>query len=284
MNIPIILTIAGSDSGGGAGIQADMKAISATKGYACTVITALTAQNTQEVSGIFPVPVDFIEAQIDAVFADFKIRAVKIGMLANKEVIHAVSRKLRQYRPPLVVLDPVMVATSGDRLLDDDACASLVDELLPLADLITPNLAEAAALFGCDIPKTFEQMQNMVDQSRILSAGSSSQGKAPAFLLKGGHFENDGLSRDLLVMEKQTRVYSATRIITKNTHGTGCTLSAAIASYLAQGFVLEIAVEKAKSYLTLALKQGERLNIGQGRGPVSHFYMLNEEENLKALC
>lgn len=305
MNTPITLSIAGSDSSGGAGIQADIKAISATGGYACTVITALTAQNTQGVSGIFPVPITFLESQLDAVFTDLAVKAVKIGMLADSDVIKTVARKLQQYRPPWVVLDPVMVATSGDTLLNHDAIDTLINELIPLADLVTPNLPEMAALLGCDMPETFdflhntlmpneigqnqsrqnqriqnqaasnEVMQKMVSACRALSERSSGQSKFPAFLLKGGHLVNDEYSRDLLVMKNVVQEFSAPRIITKNTHGTGCTLSSAIASYLAQGRTMPQAISEAKSYLTQALMHADTLKIGHGHGPVSHFYMLS---------
>lgn len=274
MKTHITLSIAGSDSSGGAGIQADIKAISATGGYACTVITALTAQNTQGVSGVLPIPIAFIESQLDAVFSDLSVQAVKIGMLANKDVIAVVARKLRQYRPPWVVLDPVMIATSGDVLLHRDAIDALIDELLPLADLVTPNLPEAAALLGAEIPTTFAAVQQMVSGCRRLSAASSGQGKYPLFLLKGGHLINDEFSRDLLVSQTDVQQFCAPRIITQNTHGTGCTLSSAIASYLAQGMAMSHAIDKAKRYLTQALSHADDVNVGHGHGPVAHFYML----------
>lgn len=265
-NIPIVLTIAGSDSGGGAGIQADIKAISATGGYACSVITALTAQNTQRVSGVLPIPVTFIEQQLDAVFTDLNIVAVKVGMLADANIIQVVAQKLRQYQPQFVVLDPVMVATSGDLLLQPEAIDSLKTYLLPIATLVTPNLAEAAALLGCAIPTTEAQMHQMAEQMRGLDC--------LAVLLKGGHLADEANSNDLLITADKTHVFQAQRIATMNTHGTGCTLSSAIASYLAQGDNLQAAVSRAKQYLSQAIRCADRLHVGHGHGPVDHFYNL----------
>ncbi|UIP29830.1 bifunctional hydroxymethylpyrimidine kinase/phosphomethylpyrimidine kinase [Photobacterium sp. TLY01] len=270
---PITLTIAGSDSGGGAGIQADIKAISATGGYACSVITALTAQNTLGVSGIFPVSPAFVEQQLDAVFSDLDIRAVKIGMLSDAGIIQAVAKKLRQYQPEFIVLDPVMVATSGDLLLEEDAISTLKNELIPLANLITPNLPEAVTLTGSagrhiDPPalKCLDQ-EMLIEQLRAISNN--------AVLLKGGHWEHDAFSTDYLITKSDTVTISAERVVTRNTHGTGCTLSAAIASYLAQGFSLADAVNQGKTYLTEALCHADLLSIGQGHGPVHHFYALH---------
>ncbi|WP_120512093.1 bifunctional hydroxymethylpyrimidine kinase/phosphomethylpyrimidine kinase [Photobacterium salinisoli] len=267
---PITLTIAGSDSGGGAGIQADIKAISATGGYACSVITALTAQNTQGVSGIFPVSPAFVEQQLDAVFSDLDIRAVKIGMLSDAGIIQAVAKKLRQYQPEFVVLDPVMVATSGDLLLEEDAISTLKSELIPLATLITPNLPEAVTLTrttGLNIDPSALQhtdVEGLIEQLKTISSS--------AVLLKGGHWEQDTFSTDYLITNSDTVTISAKRIATRNTHGTGCTLSAAIASYLAQGCPLTEAVQKGKDYLTQALSHADQLSIGLGHGPVHHFY------------
>ncbi|MCF1431181.1 MAG: bifunctional hydroxymethylpyrimidine kinase/phosphomethylpyrimidine kinase [Shewanella sp.] len=276
MNTPITLTIAGSDSGGGAGIQADIKAISATGGYACSVITALTAQNTQGVFGIHPVPADFIAQQLDVVFADLPVRAVKVGMLAKREIIGVVAQKLRQYRPEWVVLDPVMVATSGDLLLAGDAMDSLLTELLPLADVITPNLAEASRLLDLPVPGCEAQMNPLLEASRQLISVDSALGRPQAMLLKGGHLHNEAASRDFLIQAAGTVSFSAPRLATRNTHGTGCTLSAAIASYLAQGVPLEQACRQAKDYLTRALQSADRWQIGQGHGPVDHFFALHE--------
>ncbi|MGI2259052.1 bifunctional hydroxymethylpyrimidine kinase/phosphomethylpyrimidine kinase [Shewanella sp. GXUN23E] len=276
MNTPITLTIAGSDSGGGAGIQADIKAISATGGYACSVITALTAQNTLGVFGIHPVPADFIARQLDVVFADLPVRAVKIGMLAEREIITVVAKKLRQYRPQWVVLDPVMVATSGDVLLATDAIDCLRTELLPLADVITPNLAEACCLLNLPMPACEAQMQPLVDACRGLISNQNAFGRAQALLLKGGHLQHEPESRDLLIQTDTTLSLSAPRLATRNTHGTGCTLSAAIASCLAQGMPIGQACGHAKAYLTRALQSADRWQIGQGHGPVDHFFALHE--------
>ncbi len=261
---PIVLTIAGSDSGGGAGIQADIKAISATGGYACSVITAITAQNTQGVSAIFPIPVEHVSHQLDAVFSDLNIVAVKIGMLADADIIKVVADKLRQYQPQYLVVDPVMVATSGDVLLENSAIHALKNALLPLADIITPNLPEGAALTGKPLLKSEADMQAMIDDLRLLGA--------KAVLLKGGHLEQDENSNDLLILPDRVETLSAKRINTKNTHGTGCSLSSAIASYLAQGHDLERAAFLGKSYISQAIAHSDELNIGKGHGPVNHFF------------
>ncbi|QDF68292.1 bifunctional hydroxymethylpyrimidine kinase/phosphomethylpyrimidine kinase [Shewanella sp. SNU WT4] len=265
-NTPIVLTIAGSDSGGGAGIQADIKAISATGSYACSVITALTAQNTQGVSGIYPISSDFVEQQLDAVFTDLNVAAVKVGMLSDANIIRSVAKKLIQYAPRFLVVDPVMVATSGDLLLQSSAIDCLKAELLPLADVITPNLPEAAALINKDVPASETAMTAMISELRALGAKS--------VLLKGGHLEQDQNSTDLLILADEIIRLSAARINTCNTHGTGCTLSAAIASYLAQGHDLPAAVALGKDYITAALIHADELNIGQGHGPVNHFFGL----------
>lgn len=261
---PIVLTIAGSDSSGGAGIQADIKAISATGSYACSVITAITAQNTQGVSSILPIPLDMVEQQLDAVFTDLNIQAVKIGMLADSDIIHLVAAKIRQYQPQYLVIDPVMVATSGDILLQQHAITTLKTELLPLADIITPNLPEAAALTGHDIPQSIDGMQAMISALRAINPH--------AVLLKGGHLENDSNSTDLLILASDVIELTTPRINTRNTHGTGCTLSSAIASYLAQGNTLEHATTLAKRYITAAITTADELTIGKGHGPVNHFF------------
>ncbi|MGF1749834.1 bifunctional hydroxymethylpyrimidine kinase/phosphomethylpyrimidine kinase [Vibrio cionasavignyae] len=264
---PIVLTIAGSDSGGGAGIQADIKAISATGGYACSVITALTAQNTQGVSGILGIAPSFVEAQLDAVFSDLNVMAVKIGMLADADIIRAVANKIKQYQPPYVVLDPVMVATSGDLLLESSAIDALKTELLPLATIITPNLPEGAALLNCDVPRTEAEMSEMIEALRELNTET--------VLLKGGHLESEDTSTDLLINHDEVARFETTRIHTKNTHGTGCTLSSAIASFLAQGQTLPDAVQSAKHYITQAISHADELSVGRGHGPVHHFFARN---------
>ncbi|PKH04256.1 bifunctional hydroxymethylpyrimidine kinase/phosphomethylpyrimidine kinase [Psychromonas sp. MB-3u-54] len=261
---PIVLTIAGSDSGGGAGIQADIKAISATGGYACSVITAITAQNTLGVSAIFPIPLEHIEKQLDAVFDDLNVVAVKVGMLADSDIIKLVAAKIRQYRPAFLVVDPVMVATSGDLLLKASAIGTLKSELLPLADLVTPNLPEAAELIYSDVPTNVQGMEKMVDKLHKL--------KLNALLLKGGHLTDDENSNDLLIFPNHVEQLSAIRINTLNTHGTGCTLSSAIASYLAQGNELLRAVQLGKNYISQAIAHADQLQVGQGHGPVNHFF------------
>jgi len=261
---PIVLTIAGSDSGGGAGIQADIKAISATGSYACSVITALTAQNTQGVTGIFPISSEFVEQQMDAVFSDLSIQAVKIGMLSDVNIIKAVARKLRQYKPKHLVIDPVMVATSGDLLLESSAISTLKSVLLPLATMITPNLPEAAALTGESAPKTEAEMNALIVKLRQLDTR--------AILLKGGHLDSCDDSTDLFITKGHVERLSTTRIKTQNTHGTGCTLSSAIASYLARGYTLKEAVQLGKHYITQAISHADTLDIGHGHGPVHHFF------------
>lgn len=261
---PIVLTIAGSDSGGGAGIQADIKAISATGSYACSVITAITSQNTLGVSAIHPVPTEHVASQLDAVFSDLQVTAVKVGMLADADIIRVVAKKIRQYQPQWLVVDPVMVATSGDLLLQRSAIESLKNELIPLADLITPNLPEAAALIGANTPTNEDQMGALIEPLRAL--------QARAVLLKGGHLDQTSDSNDLLVMNHHSELIRSQRVVTINTHGTGCTLSAAIASYLAQGHRLHKAVCLAKQYLTQALTHADELDVGQGHGPVHHFF------------
>ena len=261
---PIVLTIAGSDSGGGAGIQADIKTISATGGYACSVITAVTAQNTQSVSAIFPIPIEIVAAQLDAVFLDLNIVAVKIGMLADIDMIRLIAQKIKIYRPSFVVIDPVMVATSGDRLVPQIAMDTLKSELFPLADLITPNIPEAAALIGSQVPLDIANMNQMIDLLRRLTPN--------AILLKGGHSVSNKESTDLLITQNRVEQFSSARIDTRNTHGTGCTLSSAIASYLAQGNDLHRAIFLAKKYISLAIEYADELSIGHGPGPVNHFF------------
>lgn len=271
---PIVLTIAGSDSSGGAGIQADIKAISATGSYACSVITAITAQNTLGVSAIFPIPIEHIEHQLDAIFTDLNVIAVKVGMLADCEIIQLVVKKLKQYQPTFLVIDPVMVTTNGDLLLKTAAINTLKKELLPLADLITPNLHEAAALVSSAMPENVQDMHAMTVALRQLGA--------KAVLLKGGYLQQDINSTDLLILPDAVEALIEKRIQTKNTHGTGCTLSSAIASYLAQGNDLLTAVQRGKTYITEALEHADQLKIGSGRGPVHHFYNLIAANNTHA--
>ena len=263
--IPIALTIAGSDSGGGAGIQADLKTFSALGVYGASVITAITAQNTQAVTAIHDVPVDIIEAQLDAVLSDIDVNAIKIGMLSQANVIHAVAAVLRKHTAIPIVLDPVMIAKSGDKLLQDDAIDALVSELLPLATVLTPNLPELGALLNQTVD---EDMASVASQARqLLGAG------AAAVLVKGGHLDGPQ-SDDWLLGTQIDRTYRAERIETGNTHGTGCSLSSGIAAYLAHGETLENAVATAKQWITGAITWADKLNVGQGHGPVHHFHAL----------
>lgn len=262
--IPHALTIAGTDPSGGAGIQADLKAFSALGAYGMSVVTGLVAQNTQGVRAVQPVPPAFVRAQLDAVFDDVRVDTVKIGMLANAEVIAVVADVLSERRPRYIVLDPVMVAKSGDRLLEPDAVAALRERLLPIVDLITPNLPEAADLLHQPEARDHEDMRRQVTQLAALTNG---------VLLKGGHLGGAD-SVDLLVAPGQTApvALSAPRIATKNTHGTGCTLSAAIAALRPQHEGWEPAVRAAKAYLTGALAAADQLDVGSGHGPVHHFF------------
>ena len=259
----IAVTIAGSDSGGGAGIQADLKTFSALGVYGACVITALTAQNTLGVSAIHDVPPQFVTAEIDAVFTDLRVDAVKIGMLSRPEIIAAVAAGLDRYRARNVVLDPVMVAASGDPLIVDEAVAALIDLLLPRVALITPNLPEAARLLGEPAAPDRQAMERQAE--RLCAKGAS------AVLIKGGH-GGGSESADFLLTGEGGRWFSAPRIATDNTHGTGCTLSSAIAAGLAKGDGLVAAVAAAKDYVTAAIAAADRLEIGQGRGPVHHFH------------
>ena len=262
---PIALTIAGSDSGGGAGIQADLKTFSALGVYGASVITALTAQNTLGVTAIQDVPPAFITAQLDAVFSDLAVNAVKIGMLSQTPVIAAIADGLDRWKPEYVVFDPVMVATSGDRLIHNDAIGAIVSALFQRATLITPNLAEAATILGTEIAETESAMQ--AQGEALLKLG------ARAVLMKGGHGTGES-SVDMLVSSKCVQRFSAQRIETRNTHGTGCTLSSAIAAGLAKGLPLHEAVSSAKAYVTAALKASHLLTIGRGNGPVHHFHAI----------
>lgn len=264
----IALTIAGSDSGGGAGIQADIKTFSALQVYGASVITALTAQNTQGVSAVHAVPPDFVRAQIDAVFSDLDIAAIKIGMLANAAIIAAVAAGLAAFPTRPVVLDPVMIATSGDRLIDEQAVATLCETLLPRADIVTPNLQEAAFLTGEPIAEDDRAVEH---QAALLIASG-----ARAVLLKGGHGTGDE-ARDFYHDGSVGRWLSAPRHPTRNTHGTGCSLSSAIAAGLARGLSLSDAIDVAKAYITAAIAAADRLKIGKGHGPVHHFHALWRE-------
>ncbi len=261
--IPNVLTIAGSDPSGGAGIQADLKTFSALGAYGTSVITALTAQNTRGVSGVHPVPADFIAAQLETLLDDVRIDAVKIGMVASLEVAEVIREALTRRRPRWVVLDPVMVAKSGDILVDDAGIRAVREVLVPLADLITPNLPEAAVLLDRQAPATRGEMLAMAPALRALGAGSS--------LLKGGHLSGEECP-DLLVSADAAIWVEGARVDTANLHGTGCSLSSAITARLAQGDSLLEAVASAKRWLGAALTASQRLDVGQGRGPVHHFH------------
>jgi hydroxymethylpyrimidine/phosphomethylpyrimidine kinase len=263
MTLPIALTIAGSDSSGGAGIQADLKTFAALEVYGASVITALTAQNTRGVSAIHPVPAGFVTAQMDAVFDDLDVKAVKIGMVGELSTIEAIAAALSRFKPPHVVLDPVMVATSGDRLLSADAVAGLRRHLFPLASLVTPNLPEAAALLGEPIATDAATVAGQ--GKRLIAIG------ARAVLIKGGHGQG-AESVDYLFRGDDVIALAAPRLSTKNTHGTGCSLSSAITAFLARGNTLEAAVRSAKAWITEAIAAADRLEVGHGHGPVHHFH------------
>lgn len=261
-----VLSIAGSDSGGGAGIQADLKTCAALGCYGMTAITAITVQNTLGVTGIHGIPLDTVRGQIDAVVQDIGVDAVKIGMLATPDVVSVVADAIRRHQIRNVVLDPVMVATSGDRLIVPETAQALVQELFPLATVITPNLDEAALLLGRSIDGIAALDAAVAD---LLAMG------APAVLLKGGHLSGD-LVMDVLGRQGQQasdylRLQSQ-RIVTHNGHGTGCTLSSAIASFLAQGLALEAAVTEARRYILGAIEAGAEVYTGQGHGPLNHGY------------
>ena len=259
-----VLTIAGSDSGGGAGIQADLKAITLLGGFGMSVLTALTAQNTVAVTSIHDVPLEFIAAQIEAVFSDIGVDAVKTGMLANAEVVKLVASKLSEYKPPIVVVDPVMVAKSGDPLLTADARQTLADFLLPEATLVTPNLPEASALVGWQVAKE-KEMRRAAEEIHALG---------PKYVLvKGGHLQGEAV--DLLFDGQAFHEFRSPRVETRNVHGTGCTYASAIATYLAQELDVVEAVKAAKRFITAAIGHG--LSLGQGHGPTNPYAAVRQE-------
>jgi hydroxymethylpyrimidine/phosphomethylpyrimidine kinase len=262
MTTPVALTIAGSDSSGGAGIQADLKTFAALGVYGASAITALTAQNTGGVTGIHVVPAEFVRAQIDAVFGDLAVGAVKIGMVAQPASIDAIVDALKRWSPRYIVLDPVMVATSGDRLLAAEAVEALRQKLIPLATIITPNLPEAAALLDEAVATSEAAIESQ--GKKLLALG------CPAVLIKGGHGQGSE-SIDYLVRTGGTLALSAPRVATQNTHGTGCSLSSAIAAELAKGADLETAVRNAKSFVSAAIASADRFTVGHGHGPIHHF-------------
>ena len=263
---PTVLTIAGSDSGGGAGIQADIKAISATGSYAASAITAVTVQNTLGVKDIFPIPPGIISAQIDAVLEDIGADAVKIGMLHDAAVVRAVKDSLQRHNIRNIVLDPVMVSTSGHRLIEEDAVAVLSGELVPIVSIITPNIPEAEILAGVKIRSAgdFPAVARRLSRSGKVSV-----------LLKAGHLDADRLVDIFYDAATDSCIeLPSPRIDTPNTHGTGCTLSSALASFLAQGFTPAEAAQRAKEYVSQAIAAGSEFSIGHGHGPVHHFFNL----------
>lgn len=264
----VAVTIAGSDLSGGAGIQADLKTFAALGIYGASIITVLTAQNTKGVSAVHDVPAAFIAAQFDAVFSDLDIAAVKIGMLSQTITIDAVAKGLVQHRARNIVLDPVMVATSGDRLLAPDAVDLLRAQLIPRALVVTPNLPEAAALTGASLARNEQEME--IQAREILALGARN------VLIKGGH-GGGGESVDLLIGEGDVVRYSAARIATRNLHGTGCTLSSAIAAGLVRGLDLKEAVREAKDFVTTAIAASRTFTIGRGSGPLQHFFKAGRE-------
>ncbi|MCY6372620.1 bifunctional hydroxymethylpyrimidine kinase/phosphomethylpyrimidine kinase [Clostridium ganghwense] len=254
-----VLTIAGSDCSGGAGIQADLKTIIAHKCYGMSVITALTAQNTTGVYGIEACSVDFVKNQMDCVFTDIFPDAVKIGMVSSIEIIEAIAQKLKEHKAQNIVVDPVMVATSGSRLLNDDAIHKLLNELIQLATVITPNIFEAEILCGFEIKST----EDMIKAARKIAENYDGH-----ILIKGGHLEDD--ANDLLFTNGVIHWFEGEKIKNSNTHGTGCTLSSAIASNLALGYDIEESIRNSKEYITGALRA--KLDLGKGSGPLNHCY------------
>lgn len=269
-----VLTIAGSDSCGGAGIQADLKTFSANGVYGMSVITAVTAQNTQGVFAVQDIDEAIIKAQIDAIFTDINVDAVKIGMVSQINTIEAISEKLQQYNPDNVVLDPVMISTSGYSLLKPEAKTALIEKLMPLADIVTPNIPEAEEILKEKGSKA-AKIASLEDMERA-AIEISKQG-CKYVLLKGGHAQ--GKAIDVLYDGKNIIHFTSDRIATKNTHGTGCTLSSAISANLALGLGIKEAVAKAKEYITIAIRHS--LNIGHGVGPTNHFYTLYKNGGIK---
>lgn len=256
-----VLTIAGSDSSGGAGIQADIKTITAHKMYAMSAITALTAQNTTGVYGIMEASPEFVGSQLDCIFTDIFPDSVKIGMVSSSAIIEVIADKLTFYKAKNIVLDPVMVSTSGSRLISEDAMNALVTKLLPVADIITPNIPEAEVLCGFEIHDCDDMVRAAEKISEIFDG---------AILVKGGHLVND--ATDLLFKDNNMKWFSAERVNNPNTHGTGCTLSSAIACNMAEGLTIEDSIQNAKSYLTGSLNA--MLNLGKGSGPLDHTFCI----------
>ena len=265
MSIPVALTIAGSDSGGGAGIQADIKAMQANGVFAASVITAITAQNTVAVTDAMDLPISIIESQIDAVFSDITISATKTGMLSSVDIIKSVARKIREHDAQPLVVDPVMISKSGFSLLKDDAIDVLVKEMLPLATVCTPNAHEAARMVGFDL----------LSEEDARRAAEKIHGMGPkAVLVKGGHLDAEEDAVDVLFDGEGFHIFRTPRIDTQHTHGTGCTYAATIAANLAKSLSIPEAVEEAKIYVTQAIRHG--LPLGNGHGPTDHFYFLRD--------
>ncbi|MGH3424953.1 MAG: bifunctional hydroxymethylpyrimidine kinase/phosphomethylpyrimidine kinase [Nocardioidaceae bacterium] len=261
--VPVMLSVAGSDPSGGAGIQADLKTATALGVYGAAAITSLTAQNTTGVSGIFAVPGSFVADQYEAVVSDLDVQAVKIGMLGTADVVVALVDAMRRRPVRYVVLDPVMVATSGDRLVAEDTVEAIRERLLPITTLLTPNLPETATLLGWPEPRDLDEMVDAAAALRELGAGAA--------LVKGGHLTGT-TSDDVLVDAEGPAQFTSTRVVTENTHGTGCTLSSAIASLLLRPLPLRPAIQEAKTYLTGALRGGAGRHLGAGSGPVDHLW------------
>lgn len=261
---PVVLTIAGSDSGGGAGIQADLKTFSALGCYGTSVITALTAQNTLGVTAIHSVPPVFVKQQLEAVLTDIRPNAIKIGMVHTPELANVIADVLHNYADIPVVLDPVMVATSGDKLIEEATVNTIVSALFPLATLVTPNMDEATILAGIKV----------VNADDMYAAGKLIEGKgAKALLLKGGHLEGTEITSLLFANhDEQPAILASAKVASKNTHGSGCTLSSAIASFLARGEELYTAVIRANEYVYQAIAEGADVRVGSGAGPLNHFY------------
>lgn len=264
MTIPNVLSIAGSDSGGGAGIQADIKAISATGGYAATVVTALTAQNTKAVSAIEPVSADFVDKQLTAVLSDVPIEAIKVGMLGDPAVIEVVAAHIRKSNVKHIVVDPVMVSANGDPLLPYESIAALKQRLFGLASVLTPNLYEAGMLLDIAPEALVANPDSYLDQLSVW----------PAVVLKGIAGSEADHHDDWLIEQGICTVIAGRKVHTNNTHGTGCSYSSAVACFLAQGFNLVGACQQAKVYISKALQASQQLQVGQGRGPVNHFFHL----------
>lgn len=259
---PVILSIAGSDCSGGAGIQADIKTISALGGYAASAITAVTVQNTLGVRAVQAMSPEIVRGQIEAVMEDLQPVAIKIGMVSDIQIVHVISDCLRKYAPEYVVYDPVMVSTSGRKLMTDEAIEEIKKELLPLVTLLTPNIDEATALTG----KSIHNIREMQEAAKILTDSFHT-----GILIKGGHLEGDVMFDLLHTAESIYHIYKEKKIESNNLHGTGCTLSSAIATYLAKGYPMRESIQHAKTYITQAIIAGKDLHIGHGNGPLWHF-------------